>query len=652
MEKHAIDVMCIQETHKPNSAYFVTGAGYLLILSGTADVEKESAGVGFIMSPSMRRSIIGFCQLSERLASVKLRVTGGKAVLFSAYAPHSGKPFGERQTFYQHVAEAYSATSSHGPKLLFGDWNARLYRRMPGEEKVIGEHVFYNSSAAIPADANRNLLLELCASNDLVIANTFSEHQPDALVTCYNVGHHPMDQISWKSHSQIDFLLCPREWHVVCKDIRSYRSLALASHHFAIISSLDISVSKPCAQSKRPHACVGALADPLTANRFAVLFEDFMGDTVVVPDEQDPDPNRLYAALCDAFQAAASATLPSRSARPMRPWISERTLRLLDARSLARQTGDWLKEQELNRDIRLTVKGDRARWLDALVATGDWSQVRKLRKGHTPSQGRLRNANGAYVSSEQRAETLAQHLESVQWSVRPTTVVPEREHIHSPLLADIGRITEREVLKAAKTLKRNRARGMDDIPAEYWKAVLVENSESARWVVDFCNACWQQRAAPDIWHKARVATIFKSGDPADCNNDRPISLLTIGYKLFAQVLLNRLKEAGAEDRIWKTQFGFRRGRGTSDALLLARLTLEKAWGGKNGGVAMLALDWAKAFDSVSPAALANAMKRFGVPPVFIEMVLGIYSQRQFLVRDGGFTSDWHAQAFGISQGCP
>ena len=37
--------------------------------------------------------------------------------------------------------------------------------------------------------------------------------------------------------------------------------------------------------------------------------------------------------------------------------------------------------------------------------------------------------------------------------------------------------------------------------------------------------------------------LFKKGDTAECDNYRPISISPIGYKLFAAILLQRLKKA-------------------------------------------------------------------------------------------------------------
>ena len=53
----------------------------------------------------------------------------------------------------------------------------------------------------------------------------------------------------------------------------------------------------------------------------------------------------------------------------------------------------------------------------------------------------------------------------------------------------------------------------------------------------------------------------------------------------------------------------------------------------------MVLDWAKAFDSISPTSLSIALERFGVPLSFRKIVISIYSDRMFIVRDGGCMSN-------------
>ena len=149
-----------------------------------------------------------------------------------------------------------------------------------------------------------------------------------------------------------------------------------------------------------------------------------------------------------------------------------------------------------------------------------------------------------------------------------------------------------------------------------------------------------------------VALLFKKGDVSVCENYRPISLQCVIYKAFASILLQRLKTAGAEQRIWRTQFGFKSSCGTREALFVTRQIIENIFERKDGHGIFLALDWAKAFDSISVEGLLTSLRRFGLPAPFVSMVQGIYSDRCFTVRDSGKTSSTHPQQFGILQGCP
>ena len=80
--------------------------------------------------------------------------------------------------------------------------------------------------------------------------------------------------------------------------------------------------------------------------------------------------------------------------------------------------------------------------------------------------------------------------------------------------------------------------------------------------------------------------------------------------------------------------------------MLVRRMADAAHQSQDGGVLMLMLDWARAFDSVKPAALCHALARFGLPPEIIAMIAGIYSSRAFTIRDHSGTSSERADAMG------
>ena len=116
-------------------------------MSGGPEGVRENAGVGYMIAPWVRKSVVSFCQASSRMASLKIRIQGGKMNVLTAYAPHTGYDFSDRQIFFFALAEFVNKQSAHGPKLICGDFNARLFTQLPGEEDVIGPYVYENQGA-------------------------------------------------------------------------------------------------------------------------------------------------------------------------------------------------------------------------------------------------------------------------------------------------------------------------------------------------------------------------------------------------------------------------------------------------------------------------------------------------------------------------
>ena len=197
MIQQSIDILAIQETHRRLSDYWVTSEGFLIILSGRSDEQRESAGVGFIVSPALRSSILGFCQATSRYACLKVRSSGGKIAIVSAYAPQSGRPFEERFSFFQDLLHFWKSISSHGPKFLLGDFNARLYQQFAGEEEIFGSFYVKNQrQQTLSAELNRFLLVEFCVSCDLQIGNTFFDLPLENLVIYRTPGTNPLIAIT------------------------------------------------------------------------------------------------------------------------------------------------------------------------------------------------------------------------------------------------------------------------------------------------------------------------------------------------------------------------------------------------------------------------------------------------------------------------
>ena len=146
---------------------------------------------------------------------------------------------------------------------------------------------------------------------------------------------------------------------------------------------------------------------------------------------------------------------------------------------------------------------------------------------------------------------MAEYLEKIQWRVRPDIIIIERPQIWPSLDVQLSEITTAEVKSAIRKMRNNRVSGIDDLLPEFFKA-LATTDKGLEIITELCRLCWNSKTIPEAWQLSRAQTLFKKGDPAQCSNYRPISLLCCGYKFLATILLERLKEADAEARIWST----------------------------------------------------------------------------------------------------
>ena len=160
------------------------------------------------------------------------------------------------------------------------------------------------------------------------------------------------------------------------------------------------------------------------------------------------------------------------------------SLSLIAKRDAARASGNHAEEMALSKQIKRQVRVDRAKWLDELVAKGDWSAI-KLARGKSKRQLiTLRDDQSNIVSTEHRAETLAAYFERVQWAVRPTTLFQDdlirRSHT---IDVNCSQVTFLELRKAVDQLKSNKQCGADGVPSEFWKACCLPGSSSCDWIL-------------------------------------------------------------------------------------------------------------------------------------------------------------------------
>jgi sorting nexin-29 len=92
----------------------------------------------------------------------------------------------------------------------------------------------------------------------------------------------------------------------------------------------------------------------------------------------------------------------------------------------------------------------------------------------------------------------------------------------------------------------------------------------------FLNLIWQGKTPPDSWQKAITVPLHtrKKRDIKKCENYRRISLLNSGYKIYVNIIQNKLYEY-YKRKLGEEQNGFRRGRSCSNSYFSLKLIIEK-----------------------------------------------------------------------------
>ena len=140
-----------------------------------------------------------------------------------------------------------------------------------------------------------------------------------------------------------------------------------------------------------------------------------------------------------------------------------------------------------------------------------------------------------------------------------------------------------EITKIITNLKQSNSVGWDNIPTTILKPNI---NFLAPILSNLITKSLAMELFPKSLKRAKILPIFKNKDKLDTTNYRPISILPVISKVYEKVFYNRLSSS---------QFGFRSGASTEQALLKFSDDILKLIDQKKVAIATF-LDLSKAFD--------------------------------------------------------
>ncbi|KAK6766772.1 hypothetical protein RB195_026194 [Necator americanus] len=588
-KKIKYDVIGLTETRRRHSLNAVFETGEELFL-GTCD-SRGVGGVGVLVNTSMAQNIDSFEQLTTRIGRLRMRRCGPTPALtiFVAYAPTSSYEEEEVEAFYMDLEKFYREDHAFY-KVIIGDFNAKVGPRRTPEELHIGTH-------GLQWNDQGERLSEFIMTTKTIHGNSQFQ-KPSSL------------RWTWESpgggyRNEIDHIIVNKRFCLT--DVAVVPKFYTGSDHRLLRGRFSFTrrAEKAAKFSKRnPRTTINW-------DLFATL-AGFWEDSAM--DNIDEEYDRLVKHLHDCAKKAESIKTTKRR-------LSLETLELIRQRGAARAAGNQELTSELARLCREAIKKDlKERRAEVLAEAAEAGKsIRYARRDFASRKTRmtaLRNPKGTTIASRRGMEKIIYDFYSDLFDSRahlPPHHLREDGHV-------IPAVLPSEIRHAIMSVRNRTAAGPDRIKPEHLKnlpPVLINTL--ARIFTRYLSEC----KVPKQWKTSKTVLLYKKGDPHDIGNYRPICLLSVIYKLFTRVILNRIEKVLDEGQPCE-QAGFRKGFSTIDHIHTVSRLIEVSREYKMP-LCLTFIDLKKAFDSVETEAVVEALDNQGVPTQYIKVLRELYS---------------------------
>ena len=214
-------------------------------------------------------------------------------------------------------------------------------------------------------------------------------------------------------------------------------------------------------------------------------------------------------------------------------------------------------------------------------------------------------------------------------------------HLESASLE--GELKLEELSQVLLKMKNNKCPGVDGFPAEFFKVFW---GKLKYFVLRALNFAYTSGKMSISMRTCIISCLPKGDKPREfLKNWRPVSLLSVVYKMASAAIANRLKSV-LPKLVSKAQTGFLEGRFIGDSTRLVYDIMQYLDHNNLPGQLML-IDFRKAFDSVSWVFLYKLLKLLKFDKSFCKWITIFNNDIKASVLQSGFLS----HTFNIERGC-
>jgi hypothetical protein len=201
---------------------------------------------------------------------------------------------------------------------------------------------------------------------------------------------------------------------------------------------------------------------------------------------------------------------------------------------------------------------------------------------------------------------------------------------------NLGNTTPEHVIKTIKKFKPKNSCDIHGISTKMIKFIAMEIAHPLSHIFNISLSTGQ---FPQLLKQFRVIPIFKASDPLECDNYRPISLLSSISKVLEKIVAGKLVyHLNSNVLLYQHQYGFMAKKSTEQNLMQIVNYVTTAL---NEGMYCIAvfLDLKKAFDVCSHSILLAKLNKMGIQGTALEWFKNYFSGRSQKVEINGTLSD-------------
>lgn len=584
------DIIGLSETKMKQTEHFTwKETGHEIILGSKVE-GKNIGGVGFIISKKYRKMVKEVKIVSPRLATLKMELRDGRNLsIIQVYAPTGKAGDEEIETFYNELKNVITECGS-GNKVVIGDFNATIGKGLD-KERYIGKQ--YNGERN---DAGERMA-DFCEEHGLYVGNTYFEKNPERRWTWMSPNG--------RDKTEIDYILCTNKKMMLNVEVMT--KVKFPSDHRLVRAK--ITIGEKLKHITRRSTNIKKITTAENIYQAAITGTSWEYSNNATEDFE------MFTNQINQCKKAAEVKNNHNSRRI----TNETKLLLAERRELQKDRTKLVQFAVTSKLCRMKmiedIKRYRSEKMKTTMETG--RSVKKLKV----EMSQKRQVMDALKDQDGTKHTTKHCIEGIIKKFY-TDLFASKQQIQAPelTLEEVPEIMPSEVERAIRKMKNGKSPGLDGI--------TVEDLKAGGWTL--CKVLSQKFSSyiktgsiPQQWKTSKTVLLYKKGDKEMIKNYRPICLLSIPYKVFTKVLMNRMERILDQEQP-REQAGFRSGFSTLDHIHTVRQLIEKCREFQLPLI-LIFIDYEKAFDSVEINAVLASLKNQGIDHGYINILKEIYS---------------------------